>query len=263
MAKTANSEPKKDIEIIDLTPDNIADYGVCGYKDVKKHLELRRKIAWFNEFYPKGLRIKVLFSKTGGYQGMLEYIPGKYAHRPVNAEGYMFIHCVFVGFKNEFKGKGHASSLILECIEEAKKQKMFGIAVVTRRGPFMAKRDIFLKNGFISVDEAKPDFELLALKFDKNAKNPSFKNISSEKYQTGLSILRSAQCPYSVKNVDAMMETAKKLKLSANLVELKDVISVQQAPCAFGTFCIVKDGKVLSHHPISNTRFENIIATGK
>jgi hypothetical protein len=36
-----------DIEIIDLTPENIADYGVCGYKDVEKHLELRRKIDWF------------------------------------------------------------------------------------------------------------------------------------------------------------------------------------------------------------------------
>jgi hypothetical protein len=24
------------IQILDLTPDNIADYGVCGYKNVKK-----------------------------------------------------------------------------------------------------------------------------------------------------------------------------------------------------------------------------------
>jgi hypothetical protein len=259
MTKQVNSEANKDIEIIDLTPDNIADYGVCGYKDVKKHLELRRKIEWFGEFYPKGLRIKALFSKSGGYQGMLEYIPGKYAHRPVNAEGYMFIHCVFVGFKNGFKGKGHASSLILKCIEEAKKNNMLGVAVVTRKGPFMAKRDIFIKNGFEPVDEAKPDFELLALKFDKNAENPSFKKISTEKYAKGLTILRSPQCPYSVKNVDAIMETARTMKLKANLMELKDVISVQQAPCAFGTFCIVKDGKVLSHHPISNTRFKNLI----
>jgi len=35
-----------DTEIIDLKPENIADYGVCGYKDFKKHLELRKKIAW-------------------------------------------------------------------------------------------------------------------------------------------------------------------------------------------------------------------------
>ena len=93
-----------DVEIIDLTPDNIAEYGVCGYKDVKKHLELRRKIEWFREYYAKGLRIKALVSKQGGYQGMLEYLPGKYAHRPVEADGYMFIHCIFVGFKKKFKG---------------------------------------------------------------------------------------------------------------------------------------------------------------
>jgi hypothetical protein len=45
-----------DIEILDLTPENIAEYGVCRYKDAKKHVELRRKIDWFKEYYPKGLR---------------------------------------------------------------------------------------------------------------------------------------------------------------------------------------------------------------
>jgi len=34
-----------DTEIIDLTPENIADYGVCGYKDIRKHAELRKKIV--------------------------------------------------------------------------------------------------------------------------------------------------------------------------------------------------------------------------
>ena len=57
------------IKIINLTPENIGDYGVCGYKDVKKHLELRKKIEWFKQHYPKGLRIKVILSKKGGYQG--------------------------------------------------------------------------------------------------------------------------------------------------------------------------------------------------
>jgi len=111
----------RDIKITDLKPENIADYGVCGYKDTKKHLELRKKIEWFNKYYPKGLRIKIILSKKGGYQGMLEYIPGEYAHRPVNAKRYMFIHCIFVGFKKEFKGKGFASLLIDECIKDAKK----------------------------------------------------------------------------------------------------------------------------------------------
>ncbi|AAM07393.1 TPA: GNAT family N-acetyltransferase [Methanosarcina acetivorans] len=251
-----------DIEIMDLTPENIAEYGVCGYKDLKKHLELRRKIDWFKEYYPKGLRIKVIISREGGYQGMLEYIPGKYAHRPVDAEGYMFIHCIFVGFKNEFKGKGYASSLIEECIKDAKEANMQGVAVVTRNGPFMARKDIFLKKEFIPVDEAKPDFELMVLKFNPKAPDPKFKNISAnvEKYEEGLTIIRSAQCPYSVKNVDAILETARnKLKIKANLIDLKDSEEAQQTPCAFGTFCIIYNGKVISHHPISNTRFENIM----
>ncbi len=107
---------------------------------------------------------------------MLEYIPSEYAHRPVDAEGYMFIHCISIGFKKEYKGKGYASALIDECINEAKKVNRYGVAVVTRKGPFMAKKDIFVKKGFVLIDKAEPDFELLVLKFDQ-APNPKFKNM--------------------------------------------------------------------------------------
>lgn len=252
-----------DTQILDLTPENIADYGVCGYKDVKKHLELRRKIAWFKEYYPKGLRIKAIFSKKGGYQGMLEYIPGKFAHRPVEAENYMFIHCIFVGFKKEFKGKGHATSLIDECIKGAKKAKMQGVAVVTRKGPFMARNDIFLKKGFQVVDSAEPDFNLLVKKFDVKSRNPRFKQSMTDKlknYSKGLTIIRSAQCPYSEKNVNAILESAKnKFGLKTNLIDLRDSTAAQHSPCAFGTFCVIHNGEIISHHPISNTRFENIM----
>ncbi len=254
---------ENDIEIIDITPSNIANYGVCGYKDVDKHLELRRKIDWYKEYYSKGLRIKGIISQTGGYQGMIEYIPGKYAHRPVNADGYMFIHCIFVGFKKEFKGKGYASLLLLDCIKEAKTANMLGVAVVTRKGSFMAKRDIFIRNGFEAVDTAKPDFELLVLKFDDKAVNPSFRKKSAQDYPDGITIFRSAQCPYSVKNVDAIMKTADKMKIRTTLIEMVDHKTAQNSPCAFGTFCIVKDGAVISDHPISNTRFENIMKAMK
>lgn len=256
----------EDIEIIDLTPENIAKYGVCGYKDANKHVELRRKIEWVCEYYSKGLKIKALISQKGGYQGMIEYIPGKYAHRPVDADGYIFIHCLFVGFKKEFKGKGYATLLIDECIKDAKKSKMSGVAVVTRKGSFMADNSIFLKNEFQIVDKAKPDFELLALKFETDAQNPVFKHNLNEKlkeYENGLTILRSVQCPYTEKNVNAIIDSAKKMNIKAKLVDLHDAIAVQSNPCAFGTFCIIYNGKIISHHPISSTRFENIIKVCK
>jgi len=251
-----------DIKIINLTPENIAQYGVCGYKDVKKHIELRKKIEWFTAYYPKGLRMKVVFSQKGGYQGMLEYIPGKYAHRPVAADGYMFIHCLFVGFKNEYKGKGLALSLLDECIAEAKELNMLGVAVVTRKGPFMVHNDIFLKKYFQIVDNAKPDFDLLVLKFDEKSKDPGFIKNREEhlnEYADGLTIMRSAQCPYTEKNVNAIIESAKKMNLKTKLVDLTDANAVQNTPCAFGSFCVIYNGKIISHHPISNTRFENIM----
>ena len=221
-----------------------------------------RKIDWFKEYYPKGLRIKALFSKKGGYQGMLEYIPGKYAHRPVDAEGYMFIHCIFVGFKKEFKGKGYASALLDECIKEAKNADMQGVAVVTRKGPFMVKKDIFIKKDFVLIEKAEPDFELLVLKFNHKVTNPKFRNMKKylEKYKKGLFIIRSFQCPYTEKNVNAILKSAKdKFNLKTTLIDLKNSNDVQNSPCAFGTFCIIYNGEIISHHPISNTRFENII----
>lgn len=248
-------------KILDLTPETLPEYGICGYKDAKKHVEIKRKTDWFRKYHPRGLRIKILWSPEHGNQGMIEYIPGRYAHRPVEADGYMFIHCLFVGFRKEFKGRGYATSLIDTCVDDAREQGMKGVAVVTRKGSFMSGKEIFLKNGFVQVDTDKPDFELLVLKFDPAATDPKFLRPDAAGYAEGLTVIRSSQCPYSVKNVEAIMETATKRNLQVTLIDADDAGTAQQNPCAFGTFCLLYKGKVISHHPISNTRFENILKT--
>ena len=59
---------------------------------------------------------------------------------------------------------------------------------------------------------------------------------------------------------DAMLETAeKKFNIPTQLIDIKDYKMAQQTPSPFGTFCIILDGMVISHHPISNTRLENIL----
>lgn len=250
-------------QIIDLRPETIADYGVCGYKDVNKHKELRNKIEWFNTYQAQGLKIKALLAEDGTYQGMIEYLPGELAHRPVNAKDYLFIHCLFVGFKKEHKGKGYASALLDKCLQDAKAQHKHGVAVVTRKASFMADNKLFLKKGFKAVDKAKPDFELLVYKFNETAPDPRFKaslQTMPEQYKEGLTILRSPQCPYTEKNVHAIIDTAqKKYKVPTQLIDLDNAPAAQATPCAFGTFCIIYNGEVISHHPISNKRFENIM----
>ena len=250
------------IEIVDTTAENIRDYGICGYSNVKRPGYLE-KIEWLKKRYTEGMKIKTLYTHEGGTQGMIEYIPGEYCWRPVDARGYMFIHCIFVGFKREYKQKGYATLLLKECIQDAQQKNMHGVAAVTRKGAFMAGKELFMKNEFTVVDSAAPDFELLAMKFDEHAQPPKFKGdweIGAASYGDGLAIIRADQCPYTVKNVVEIVETAKgEFGLQPKVVDLKNHEEAQQSPSPFGTFCIVYNGEVIAHHPISRTRFVNIM----
>jgi hypothetical protein len=251
-----------DMEIIGTNADNIQRYGICSFKDMKKD-GFKRKVDWIKSHAPEGLTIKTLYSEKAGTQGMIEYVPGEYCWRPVDAAGYMFIHCIFVGFKREFKGKGYGTRLLNECIHDAKKGNMYGVAVVARKGTWMAGRDIFTKNGFEVVDSAPPDFELLALKFDKSSPSPKFKPGWDEKLKKlgkGLTIFASDQCPQVIKSMSEIRETARKdFGITPNIVEMKTYKDAQECPCPFGVFGIVYDGKIEAYAPISNTRFKNIM----
>ena len=64
----------------------------------------------------------------------------------------------------------------------------------------------------------------------------------------------------AVKNVNEIIKTAEnKFNIKAKLVDFKSAKEVQECPCAFGTFCIIYNGEIISYSPISNTRFENIM----
>lgn len=251
-----------DVQIVDTNADNILEYGVCGSRNIK-NAGFAAKVAWLKARWSQGMKIKTLVSDKDGAQGMIEYLPGEYCWRPVKAGGYMFIHCIFVGFKKAYKGKGYGSLLLLECLEQAKRQKMHGVAAVTRKGPFMAGKDVFTRHGFTVVDTAPPDFELVVTSFHKNAPVPKFKADEGKRlspYRRGLTIIRADQCPYSVKNVAEIAETARKVfDLQPRIVTLASCEEAQNSPCPFGTFCIVHDGKVIACHPISNTRFTSIM----
>lgn len=251
-----------EVEIIDANSDNILNYGVCGYRNIKR-AGYPEKISWLKDRFLEGMKLKILHSYSDGTQGMIEYLPGEHCWRPVDADGYLFIHCVFVGFKKEYKRKGYASLLLDECIKDARGENMNGVAVVTRKGPFMVGKDIFLKNGFEVVDFAPPDFDLLVKKFNEGAPNPKFKKGMEkklEKYDKGLTIFRADQCPYTVKNVNEIKETAiKKYGIKPKVIDLKNSKEAKKNPCAFGTFGIIYNGKIVAHHPISDTRFQNIM----
>jgi ribosomal protein S18 acetylase RimI-like enzyme len=251
----------REIEIIDTNPDNVCDYGFCGYKSIKQE-GYRRKIDWLRERFSEGMRFKILHSAKDGAAGFMEYVPGKYTWRAVYVSGYMVIHCIAI-MSRKYKGKGYGSLLVEQCLKDAKKEKMHGVAVVTRKGTWMAGKDLFLKNGFEVVDKAPPDFELLVKRFKKTAPLPKFKGDWERRlseYDQGLTIIRSDQCPYVAKSVKEIIETAQKeYGLKPRIIELKNSKQAQNAPSAFAIFSIIHNGKLVADHPVSNTRFRNIM----
>ncbi|MCK4943605.1 MAG: YoaP domain-containing protein [Candidatus Aminicenantes bacterium] len=254
------------VQIIDTHSGNILDYGICGYKNLKRD-GYQEKIEWLKYRFSEGLKIKTLYSETDGTQGMIEYIPGEFCWRPVKAKGYMFIHCIFLGFKKKYKGQGYGALLLGECINDAQRENFDGVAVVTRKGAFMAGKQFFLKNGFELVDQAHPDFELLAKKFSRDALSPVFNGNWEDRlaqYGRGLTIIRADQCPYTVKNVREIKDIAeKRFGTKTSIITLKNFQEAQDSPSPFGVFCIIYNGKVIVHHPISKTRFVNIMNTLK
>ena len=250
-----------DVRIIDMDTGNIFDYGFCGTKNIK-HEGCRRKAEWFKKRQTEGMRYKVLYSEEKGTVGLIEYIPGEYAWRAVDADGYMVIHCLCIFYK-PYREKGVAAKMIDECIEDAKKEKKQGVAVVTRRGAWMVSKDLFVKRGFEVVDKAEPDFELLVKKFKKETPSPKFKGNWDEvlgKYKKGLTILWSDQCPYIAKSIHEIRETIKeRYGIKANIVEIKDHKQAQEAPSPYAIFSLIYDGELLAFHPISNKRFMNIM----
>jgi GNAT superfamily N-acetyltransferase len=256
----------RDYEIIDTNAENLGGCSLCGNKDAK-NLGYRRKADWLKKGYAEGLRYKVLRSREFGDVGMIEYALGNQAWRPVEAEGYLVIHCLMVYGK--YKGKGLGSLLLNHCLEDAKKSQCRGVAVVTSPDAFMARSDLFLKAGFVLVDriigssEASVAlYELLVKKFQKTAPDPHFivrRGQLLERYRRGLTILAADQCPYVSKTAERIAAASRTLGLKPKVVRVGSAKASRELPTPYGVFSILYDGKLIAGRPISATRFTSII----
>jgi hypothetical protein len=248
----------KEYEIVDTNVDNIGGCGLCGYKSGKNEGRLR-KLDWLKERYAEGLRYKVLRSRELGDIGMIEYAPGGHAWRPVEAEGYLVIHCLMV-FKH--KGRGLGALLLDSCLLDAKKSKCRGVAVVTSSDSLMAGSGLFIKAGFVSV-ESIPPYELLVKKFEKAAPDPRFiveRERVLKRYKKGLTILAADQCPMVPKCVKDIAEASEALGLKPRVVRVRSAKQSRALPTPYGVFSVVYDGKLIAERPVSGARFRNIMS---
>lgn len=253
MEKMSGSE-----KIVKLTAENYETLGCPCFLN-PKHIGHLKKLEWLENRFVEGFTIKSLFIEGEKKPiGFIEYVSGEFAWRAVDALGYLFIHCIWVS-PNKYKKKGFGSYLIADCIEDAKKQGKLGVAVIVSGGPFIANKDLFLKNGFV-IAETDDNYELLAKQFNNDSILPKFRNWRKQLSQyKGLNIVYSKQCPWVVRFIEEISEILTKNQLNLKVIELKNPKEAQDAPSIYSTFTLINDGKILSDHYISITRFLNIL----
>jgi len=247
--------------LVDVDAGNFDTLPCCGIKSAT-HPGRQQKYRWLQANAKFGLRAKTLLAPGGRPSGYIEYLPGEFAWRGVEAGGYMFIHCIWV-FSRRYQRKGWGSVMIGACLDDAKKAGMSGVVVVVRDGPWLADRRLFLANAFEPVDTAPPDYQLLVRKLNCAAAYPAFKKGWDQKvarYGRGLTIIRSGQCPHIAKFASEIAETAaEEYHIEPKVVDLGSWQDAQNAPTPYAVFALIYNGRLLADHQISRTRFRNIM----
>jgi len=232
--------------IITVTAENVGKMGFFCYMSKKKSEGYQRKLTWLGERFEEGMKLELLELPNRGF---IEYIPGEHAWRPVHADGYMFVHCLWVVGKS--MGTGYATALLDKCVADAKRSEMKGVAIVTSEKVWMPGRRLLEKQGFECVDTAPPAFSLMVKKLGKH-QAPTFAGDWEEKARAfggGLTVIRSDQCPYIVDATETAVTSAEKAGVESRVVEMKshdDVVRL--SPSAYGVFGLVLDGELLSYH---------------
>ncbi|MDK9701113.1 MAG: GNAT family N-acetyltransferase [bacterium] len=241
--------------IIDVNESNVCKHGFFCYMSKKKCPGYQKKLAWLHERFTEGMRIKLLELPERGF---IEYIPGEQAWRGVHAEGYMFIHCLWVVGKS--KGKGFSKQLLEHCIADARKEKLRGVAMISSEGNWLMSRKPLLSAGFQCVAEAPPAFSLMVLQFRK-AELPRFSKAALQQTspnQKGFTVYRTDQCPYIEDAANFVQEYASISNIPFYSTELKSSKEVQeQSPSPFGVFGIAYQGRLLSYHYLLPKDFES------
>ncbi|MCI8302351.1 MAG: GNAT family N-acetyltransferase [Oscillospiraceae bacterium] len=247
------------MELVKLTHDNIDQEHICCAISSSKDVQVLSKKNWLKERLDEGL----VFLK-GSVRGkcFIEYIPAEYAWAPIQAEGYMYIDCLWVS--GQFKGHGHSNLLLNACIEDSKAKGKKGLVVLSSRKKmgFLSDPKYMEYKGFKTADISDPYFELLYLPFEEGAEQPRFHSTVREHsaLPKGFALYYTNQCPFTAKYVPVLEEMARARSAVFQAVHIQTREAAQSAPSPFTTFSLFYDGQLVTHEILSEKKFDKILA---
>ena len=231
------------MKIVTVREDNVYETGFFCFMSKRKNPGLKEKSECLKDRFKEGLVLEMIELPD---RGMIEYIPADLAWRPVQAAGYMFIHCLCVVGKS--KGQGYAKALLDEAVLDAKKQGFVGICMTVSNLGYMKLGKFLANAGFRTVDSALGSYELMALDFGKAAK-PSFAGDWDSKAKacgSGVTMFASGQCPYLKDFADSLKSAAEASGRSFRIKKLNTAEDIRKySPTPYGVCDVVVDGKAV------------------
>lgn len=248
------------MELIKITHENLASEHICCAISSDKDIQVSSKKSWLKDRLDEGL----VFLK-GNVRGkcFIEYIPAEYAWAPIEAEGYMYIDCLWVS--GQYKGQGYSNLLLDACIKDSVAKGKKGIVVLSSKKKlgFLSDPAFMRYKGFEIADTVQPYFELLYLPFDKSAPKPRFASSVKENkindMGSAITIYYTNQCPFTAKYVPILEEIAKKHNTELKTVRILSREQAQSAPSAFTTFSLFCNGEFVTHEILSEKKFEKLL----
>jgi hypothetical protein len=130
---------------------------------------------------------------------------------------------------------------------------------MSSEGTWIANKSLYVKNNFIVADKLGR-FELMVKSFDNNKNIPRLIDWTKQqsKYK-GWNLVYADQCPWHEKSAADLKQSALEHGIDLKVKKLRTAKEAQNAPSGFGTYSLVKDGRLLGDHYLSRTRFENIV----
>lgn len=243
------------MELIKLTHDNLDKEHICCAIASDKDIQVLSKKNWLKERLDEGL----VFLK-GDVRGkcFIEYIPAEYAWSPIEANGYMYIDCLWVS--GQFKGQGYSNLLLNACIEDSKSKGKKGLVVLSskKKMGYLSDPKYMKYKGFETVDTADPYFELMYLPFGEPQEKPRFRATvhKHEDMPKGFILYYTSQCPFTAKYVPLLEDMAASRNAALQVVHIQSKEDAQNAPSPFTTFSLFYDGQLVTHEIPSEKKFE-------
>lgn len=246
------------MEYIIVTKENIEKEHICCAISNNNDVQVASKKAWLNERFDDGL---VFLKSTERGKCFIEYIPAENAWNPIDADGYMYIDCLWVS--GSFKGHGYSNDLLGECIKDSKNKGKKGLCILSseKKKPFLADPKYLKYKGFEVCDEADNGIQLWYLPFEKDANKPQLKECAKHPHidEKGYVLYYTSQCPFNAKYVPIVENTAKEQNVEFKAIHITDKADAQNAPTPITTYALFFNGEYLTNEQMNDKRFLKLL----